>query len=168
MQERSYVGRMVVETAILFPLLFLLWMCMLYHLFRLGSQTVGETVSGRCVMICQELGIDQRSQWQKTVEKVAREYIEKSGMPIALKQVSVDVEEGVLFDRITIEMILEYSVWKTEEWTFTKSGYEMQNISLRNLMDFLWETGEELPVIGPMIQEYKAQLEQIKGKLGET
>lgn len=168
MQKEVYEGRMVVETAILFPLLFLLWMCMLYMLFRMGSQAVGETVSNRCVMICKELGLEQRSEWQSIAQNAAEQYIEKSGMPVELKQLTVEVEEKLLFHRIQVEVVLEYSAWVNEEWVFSKTGYEMGNTSLRNLMDFIWETGEELPVVGQMIREYKDKLSQVREQLGET
>ena len=82
---------MVLEMAILFPILFLLWMGLLYVLVEIAEKGMTEAICNRSIMMCREL---EQENLQSAVENLARQYCSGSGLPIRFVRAEVSVQEG--------------------------------------------------------------------------
>ena len=120
--KKDCAGEMVLEMAILFPILFLLWMGLLYVLIEIAEKGMTEAICTRSVMMCRELdGEGLRS----TVEKLAQQYCSSSGLPIRYVRAEVSVQEEVFHTQITVSLETEnflaaqellYSAHRIYDW----------------------------------------------------
>lgn len=165
MMKMKYSGSMTVEMALLFPLIFLLFIFVLRCLFYLGGRLIVRSMCGRCVMICQELARQGEEGWEQTAEQAARRYVNRSGMPVRLDGVSVSKEEQLFFTRVIVKVSARHVLWGEKTFDEVSSGYIIKGASMRNLADFAWESCEQIPGIGRLIQEYQQKLDKLKNTL---
>ena len=162
--KKGCAGEMVLEMAILFPILFLLWMGLLYVLIEIAEKGMTEAICTRSVMMCRELdGEGLRS----TVEKLAQQYCSSSGLPIRYVRAEVSVQEEVFHTQITVSLETENLLWRHKSFYTAHTAYMTGNADLRNRMDFIWEAGEKLPILGDVLRKYQEELARIKEQLSE-
>lgn len=165
MMKKRYSGSMTVEMALLFPLIFLLFIFVLRCLFHLGGRLIVRSLCGRCVMICQELARQEEEEWEQTAAQAAQQYVNQSGMPVRLDCVTVSKEEQLFFTRVIVKVSARHVLWGERAFDEVSTGYIIKGAHLRNLTDFAWESCEQIPGIGGLIQEYQQRLREFKNTL---
>ncbi len=162
--RKGCAGEMVLEMAILFPVLFLLWMGLLYVLIEIAEKGMTEAICNQSVMMCREL---ERGDMQSAVEKLAQQYCSGSGLPIRFVRAEVSVQEEVFHTRITVSLETENLLWRHKSFYTAHTAYRTGNADLRNRMDLIWEAGEKLPIVGDVLRKYQEELARIKEQLSE-
>ena len=155
---------MVLEMAILFPILFLLWMGLLYVLVEIAEKGMTEAICNRSIMMCREL---EQENLQSAVENLARLYCSGSGLQIRFFRAEVSVQEEVFHTQITVSLETENLLWRHRSFYTAHTAYITGNADLRNRMDLIWEAGEKLPIVGDALRKYQEQLARIKEQLSE-
>ena len=162
--KKGCAGEMVLEMAILFPILFLLWMGLLYVLVEIAEKGMTEAICNRSIMMCREL---EQENLQSAVEKLAQQYCSSSGLPIRFVRAEVSVQEEVFHTQITVSLETENLLWRHRSFYTAHTAYITGNADLRNRMDLIWEAGEKLPIVGDALRKYQEQLARIKEQLSE-
>lgn len=165
MNKIIYKGNLTVEMALLFPLLFLLFIGVLRCLFHLGGRLIIQSVCGRCVIIGQEFDRQGEESWQQEAGRAAGQYVNRSAMPVGMKALTVNQDAGIFFRKCSVQISAYHQIWGKAQFEEAAAGYIVNGASLRNIADFTWEAAERIPGIGNVIQEYEQKLDDFKKAL---
>ena len=156
---------MAVEAAMLLPLLLLLFFAMMGTMLNLAARLTVESVADRTVMILRSTGGRRAGEWTGIAREAVQGYYAGSGLALSLKEIAVVKEGHWFYDKIRLEIVTEFSLWGKKTMTVSRSGYLVKNAALCRQAGLLWEIGEELPVIGDVIERYKEVLRNLRRKM---
>ena len=154
------------EMTLLFLSVFFLLVLLLRALFGLGSTLFLHSLEERALMIWQ--GAEVEEKMEDNLSSIVRSYCQSSPLPFRYQNLGYEMTNSLLGTEIQLQLQGEFTLWTGGELGTSRSAYRMESASWRNHLDAAWEIGEELPVLGNLIQNYEEELRRIQKKLEET
>lgn len=159
-------GSLTVEMTLLFLSVFFLLVLLLRALFGLGSTLFLHSLEERALMIWQ--GAEAEEKMEDNLSSIVRSYCQSSPLPFRYQNLRYEMTNSLLGTEIQLQLQGEFTLWTGGELGTSRSAYRIESASWRNHLDAAWEIGEELPVLGNLIQNYEEELRRIQKKLEET
>lgn len=132
-----------VEAALLFPLLFLLWMCVLYCAFSLYAQLVGQAAASRTYA-------------------GAKQLMTQTGLSLSLERYDVSEKNLGVYTERTTTVEVSHRMWGTHSHAAQRTRKHFGNASFRTKVDFLTSIGEEIPVVDDLVMKWREHLRILK------
>ncbi len=154
------------EMTLLFLSVFFLLVLLLRALFGLGSTLFLHSLEERALMIWQ--GAEAEEKMEDNLSSIVRSYCQSSPLPFRYQNLGYEMTNSLLGTEIQLQLQGEFTLWTGGELGTSRSAYRIESASWRNHLDAAWEIGEELPVLGNLIQNYEEEQRRIQKKLEET
>lgn len=166
MEMTDCKGSLTVEMTLLFPSVFFLLVLLLRALLGLGSTLFLHSLEERSLMIWQGAGAEE--PMEDNLPSIVRSYCLSSPLPFRYQNLGCEVTNSLLGRKIQLQLQGEFTLWSGRNLGTSRSAYRMENASWRNHLDAAREIGEELPVLGNLIQNYEEELRRIQKRLEES
>ena len=113
-------------------------------------------------------GAEAEEKMEDNLSSIVRSYCQSSPLPFRYRNLGYEMTNSLLGIEIQLQLQGEFTLWTGGELRTSRSAYRIESASWRNHLDAAWEIGEELPVLGNLIQNYEEELRRIQKKLEET